>query len=293
LILTNKVLYPVEVISPIPSGDPFEMSTGGTAGTIPYKAGYALIDNNEIYYGSSGSYTITTTTGTGTFKVYLDESGAFNEKSSGESLDSNELLLYEATYSTGVCTALDDKRVYLSGRQSGTTGAMSTTPNLGDLYLDITNGRLFAAETAGNWTVIVPGATFEALTDTPADYTGNASKILTVTTGEDAVEFTSSTGITLDSFGTPSTGTSLNATTGRHGLLPILSGSSGEYLNGDGSFIVPPASDIEVSEIGTATYDDVQDWLDNTQSGGRISGGDIVSDSSGGITISSGTGLIG
>ena len=133
---------------------------------------------------------------------------------------------------------------------------------------------------------------FTDMTDTPASYSSGASKILTVTTGEDAVEFTSSTGIALDSLGTPSTGTALNATTGYHGLLPILSGTSGEYLNGDGSFAVPPASDVEVSEIGTATYDDVQDWINNTQSGGRISGGTIADDSSGGITISSGTGFI-
>ncbi len=53
-----------------------------------------------------------------------------------------------------------------------------------------------------------------------------------------------------------------------------------------------PASLVEVSEISTATYDDVQDWINNTQSGGRISGGVIADDSSGGITISSGTGFI-
>lgn len=271
------------------TGTPFAMSTGGTSGTIPYDAGYALIYNNEIYYGSSGSYDITTTGSSTGYSIYLDESGSFGETTG--SVASNQLLLYNATISSGVCTAVVDKRVYLAGLQSGTTGAMPTTPDLGDLYLDIINGKLYAAKTAGNWTVIVPGATFVALTDTPADYTGDASKILTVTTGENAVEFTSSTGIALDSFGTPSTGTSLNATTGRHGLLPILSGSSGEYLDGDGNFAVIPASDVEVSEIGTATYDDMQDFIDNTQSGGRVSGGTISDDSSGGITISSGAGF--
>lgn len=53
-----------------------------------------------------------------------------------------------------------------------------------------------------------------------------------------------------------------------------------------------PASLVEVSEISTATYDDVQDWLNNTQSGGRISGGTISDDGDGTITVSSGTGFI-
>lgn len=222
------------------TGKPFAMSTTGATDPIPYEGGYALIYNNEVYYGSSGTYDITTT-GSGTYKIYLNESGAFGE-TTGD-VDDNQLQLYEATISSGVCTALSDKRVYLSGLQSGTTGAMPTTPDLGDLYLDITNGKLYAAKTAGNWTVIVPGATFVALTDTPANYTtGDASKILTVTTGENAVEFTSSTGIALDSFGTPSTGTSLNATTGRHGLLPQLGGGAVDYLRADGTWATPPGA---------------------------------------------------
>lgn len=134
--------------------------------------------------------------------------------------------------------------------------------------------------------------TFLNLTDTPDDYTDDATKILRVNASSGAVEFISSTGIKLDDFGTPDNNTDLNATTGLHGLLPALSGTSGEYLNGDANFVVPPASDIEVSEIDTATYDDVQDWINNTQSGGRISGGTISDDSSGGIAISSGTGFI-
>ena len=271
------------------TGNPFAMFTGGTTGTIPYEAGYALINNNEIYYGSSGIYDCSTGTSSTGHKIYLTESGSFG-MTTGD-VDANQLLLYEATISSGVCTALDDKRVYLAGLQAGTTGAIPSNPDLGDLYFG-TNGKLYGAETAGTWTVIVPGADLTSLTDTPGDYIGDASKILTVTTGEDGVEFLSSTGIALDSLGTPTTGTSLNATTGYHGLLPILSGSSGEYLDGDGNFKVPPATDIEVSEIGTATYDDVQDWLNNTQSGGRVSGGVISDDSSGGIAISSGTGMI-
>jgi len=215
------------------TGDPFAMSTGGTTGTIPYEAGYALINNNEIYYGSSGSYDISTT-GSGAYKIYLPESGTFNETTG--SLASNQLYLYEATISSGVCTALSDKRVYLAGLQAGTTGAMPSTPDLGDLYLDIVNGVLYGAKTSTGWTEI-SYSTFLSLTDTPSDFTGDASKILTVTTGETAVEFMPSTGIALDSFGTPSTGTTLDATTGVHGLVPIGDADTTHYLAGDISWV--------------------------------------------------------
>ncbi|MBA7553045.1 hypothetical protein ES705_45630 [subsurface metagenome] len=52
------------------------------------------------------------------------------------------------------------------------------------------------------------------------------------------------------------------------------------------------ASDAKVSKIGTVTYDDMQDFINNTQSGGRISGGVISDDTDGTITVSSGTGFI-
>lgn len=84
--------------------------------------------------------------------------------------------------------------------------------------------------------------TFLDMTDTPADYSGDASKLLTVTTGEDAVEFISSTGFALDGFGTPTTGTSLNASTGRHGLLPRLGGGTSNYLRADGTWVTPPGA---------------------------------------------------
>jgi len=236
------------------TGNPFAMSTGGTTGTIPYEAGYALINNNEIYYGSSGSYDIETT-GSGTYKIYLTESGSFNETTGG--IASNELQLYEATISSGDCTALTDKRVYLAGLQSGTTGAMPSTPDKGDLFLDLTNGVLYGAKTSTGWTGLGV-TTFLDLPDTPSDYTDDASKILTVTTGEDAVEFISSTGIALDSFGTPSTGTTLNATTGRHGLLLEFSGTSGDYLSATGGWGTPAG-------VGTFTglTDTPADYIDD------------------------------
>jgi hypothetical protein len=119
----------------IPStGKPFIMSTGGsTGGTIPYMGGYALIDDNEIYYGSSGSYIISATTGTGTYNIYLDGTGAFGETTGV--VASNQLHLYEATFATGQCSALIDKRVYLSNLReqviTTTTGIVNINWNEG------------------------------------------------------------------------------------------------------------------------------------------------------------------
>lgn len=45
----------------------------------------------------------------------------------------------------------------------------------------------------------------------------------------------------LDDLATPDDNTDLNATAGRHGLLPKLSGSTGEFLRGDGAWAAPPA----------------------------------------------------
>jgi len=271
------------------TGDPFAMSTGGSTGTIPYEAGYALIYNNEIYYGSSGTYDCSTGS-SGANSVYLNESGAFG-MTTGD-VDENQLKLYEATISSGVCTALSDKRVYLAGLQSGTTGAMPITPDLGDLYLDITNGIIYGAKTSTGWTAL-GATTFIGLTDTPVSMsTGDANDFVVVNAGGTALEFspstgfaldgwgtpstgtslnattghhglllkgdadtthylagdiswTSTTGIVLDSLGTPSTGTALNSSTGRHGLLIALDGSTGNYLRGDGSWATPPDTDTD------------------------------------------------
>jgi len=46
----------------------------------------------------------------------------------------------------------------------------------------------------------------------------------------------------LDDFGTPDDNTDLNATTSYHGLLPKLSGSTSDFLRGDGTWAVPPSS---------------------------------------------------
>lgn len=50
--------------------------------------------------------------------------------------------------------------------------------------------------------------------------------------------------IKLDELGTPDDNTNLDATTGRHGLLPKLSGDSLEFLDGDGNWTSPAASAV-------------------------------------------------
>lgn len=52
------------------------------------------------------------------------------------------------------------------------------------------------------------------------------------------------------------------------------------------------ATTVELREIGTATYDDIQDWSDSVQSAGVISGGEITDGGSGTINISAVTGII-
>jgi len=129
------------------TGDPFAMSTGGTTGTIPYNDGTALINSNEIYYGSSGSYTITST-GSGTYNIYLNESGVLSGTTGA--LASNQLSLYEATYSSGVCTALIDKRVYLVGFLAGSSGAIPVAPLIkGSMFFDFNNGILSGVTSTG------------------------------------------------------------------------------------------------------------------------------------------------
>jgi hypothetical protein len=230
------------------TGEPLQISTGSIGSELVYKDGYALIDNNEIYYGSSGTYDIETT-GSGAYKIYLDEAGSFGETTG--TLASNQLALAEITVSSGTCTtgSVVDKRVFLPGIQAGTTGARPTTPNkTGDMYFDITNAALYGAKTSTAWTLITStgggstATTFIELTDTPANYSSAASYLLRVNSSTNAVEFVSATGLALDGFGTPSTGNDLNASTSRHGLLPKLTGSTTDYLLANGTWAAIPGS---------------------------------------------------
>lgn len=55
---------------------------------------------------------------------------------------------------------------------------------------------------------------------------------------------------------------------------------------------VQGATTVELLEIGTATYDDIQDWSNSIQSSGVISGGVITDGGSGTIDVSAITGII-
>ena len=49
---------------------------------------------------------------------------------------------------------------------------------------------------------------------------------------------------------------------------------------------------IALDEAGTATYDDLQDWFNTTQSAGKITGGAITDNGDGTLAISAGTGFV-
>jgi len=133
---------------------------------------------------------------------------------------------------------------------------LNATTGLHGLLLKLTGSTSTYLNADGSWST-PPGATggatnFLQLTDTPADYTGDASKILVITTGEDAVEFIPSTGILLDNLGTPEDNTDLNATTGLHGLLPKRDGNAAHWLDGAGLWTAPTASEVGALESSGA-----------------------------------------
>ncbi|MBA7572991.1 hypothetical protein ES708_14778 [subsurface metagenome] len=82
--------------------------------------------------------------------------------------------------------------------------------------------------------------------------TGNI--LVTDSTGTHTVNLdVDSIGIALDGLGTPSTGTTLDSSTGRHGLLPRLGGGTSNYLRADGTWVTPPgAGDVYSSGAFTA-----------------------------------------
>jgi len=72
-----------------------------------------------------------------------------------------------------------------------------------------------------------------------------------------------------------------------------LDGEEGSYyLNRTNHTGVQSANTVELNEIGSATFDDIQDWCDTTQSAGVISGFMISDGGSGTINISAGIGVV-
>ena len=52
------------------------------------------------------------------------------------------------------------------------------------------------------------------------------------------------------------------------------------------------ATEVVIPECGTATYDDLNDWLNNTQASGLISGGGFTDNVDGTVDVAAGTGFI-
>lgn len=69
----------------------------------------------------------------------------------------------------------------------------------------------------------------------------------------------------------------------------VTNGDSHNHSGGDGAVI--PAASIEVSEIGTATYDDLQNFI-SIMSAGVLTGGTITDNTDGSVTAAAGTGKI-
>ena len=74
--------------------------------------------------------------------------------------------------------------------------------------------------------------------------------------------------------------------------IPIVDKSVPETKKLAWSNVKIDADKVELEEVGTATYDDVQDWANNTQSAGVISGGGFTDNNDGTMTVAAGTGFI-
>jgi len=72
------------------------------------------------------------------------------------------------------------------------------------------------------------------------------------------------------------------------------SGNTARTSLGVGTGDAPELADVVLGgwQLGTPTYDSVHDWMNNTQSAGRITGGDFTDNEDGTLTVAAGTGLI-
>ncbi len=78
--------------------------------------------------------------------------------------------------------------------------------------------------------------------------------------------------IKLDDLATPDDNTDLDATTGRHGLLPKLGGGTTNFLRADGSWAAP-ASGGNVSSAGTPTSGQIAEWTSSSTIQGKATTG--------------------
>lgn len=81
----------------------------GDDSVIDIASGYALIDDNEVYFGSTQTHTISTDNGV--YKVYLTHTGVIG--STTGSIPANSILLSWTTIAGGVVTDVVDKRTFI------------------------------------------------------------------------------------------------------------------------------------------------------------------------------------
>ena len=82
---------------------------------------------------------------------------------------------------------------YLGRLNYGLDASKPAVPVVNDMYLATDTVKVYRCFVAGNWVEVYPGAggvtTFLELSDTPANYTGQANKYIKVNVGETALEF--------------------------------------------------------------------------------------------------------
>lgn len=153
---------------------------------------------------------------------------------------------------------------------------------VGDFYLDLDAGTLYGPKIEGDWGSPIPlgggpgSVAFTDLTDVPASYTGEGSKIVSVKATEDGLEFTTAP---VGSF-TPGDLTDA----GTDGIT-ITGGTSA--VNGSGTAISQHVADTTHNGYLSST-----DW--NTFNGKQsaLTTGDLTDAGTDGIAITGGTGSV-
>ena len=94
----------------VPVGDKFEITNpAGADSKINVKAGWALINDIEVYKSRAEDYTLSTSDNT--YKVYLTRTGVYS--STTGSIPDNSIYLYDVVISGGVVTEVIDKRSFI------------------------------------------------------------------------------------------------------------------------------------------------------------------------------------
>ena len=94
----------------VSTGNKLEVTdNAGADSVVDIASGYALIDDAEVYFGSTNTHTISTDAGI--YKVYLTHTGVFG--STTGSIPDNSILLAWVTIAASVVSDVTDKRTFL------------------------------------------------------------------------------------------------------------------------------------------------------------------------------------